>query len=162
MKRNKIKTQAEIKSLIGKKKEEGKVIGFTNGCFDILHPGHIRYLDAAKEECDILIIGVNSDDSVRGIKGKTRPINPEEDRLEVLGALESVDYLTLFSEDTPENLIADLTPDILFKGGDWKEDEIAGAAHVKSKGGRVRIITYEKGYSTTRTIEKMTRSVDGE
>ncbi|MBU1083852.1 MAG: D-glycero-beta-D-manno-heptose 1-phosphate adenylyltransferase [Candidatus Omnitrophota bacterium] len=156
MRRNdKIFSQERLAERIASEKSNGKIAGFTNGCFDILHAGHVRYLRAAKNECDILVVGVNSDISVRSIKGENRPVNTEGDRAEVLAALECVDYVTLFSEDTPQALIEELDPDILFKGGDWKEDEIAGADHVKSRGGRVSIIGYEEGYSTTNIIKKM-------
>lgn len=155
MKKDKIKSHSELQKEINDAKKKGNKIGFTNGCFDIIHAGHVRYLRTAKNECDILIVGMNSDSSVRSIKGDTRPINSEQDRMEVLAALECVDVVTLFEEDTPQKLIEKLDPDVLFKGGDWKEDEIAGAEHVKKNGGSVRIIGYEEGYSTTKIIEKM-------
>jgi len=155
MKTDKIKTQSELRDILREKKKNGKKIGFTNGCFDILHIGHIRYLSAAKTECDVLVVGLNSDASVQSIKGAGRPVNTEWDRLEVLAALECVDFLTLFAEDTPQVLIEELTPDIVFKGGDWKEEDVVGADHVKKNGGEVRIIAYEEGYSTTNIIEKI-------
>ncbi|MCK4852148.1 MAG: D-glycero-beta-D-manno-heptose 1-phosphate adenylyltransferase, partial [Candidatus Omnitrophica bacterium] len=136
-------------------KEDGATIGFTNGCFDVLHLGHVRYLRSAKQECDVLIVGVNSDDSVRRLKGEGRPVNNERARMEVLAAVEYVDIVTLFAEDTPETLIESLTPQILFKGGDWNEDSVAGARHVKSRGGKVRILPYEEGYSTTDIITRL-------
>ncbi|MFC1644099.1 D-glycero-beta-D-manno-heptose 1-phosphate adenylyltransferase [Candidatus Omnitrophota bacterium] len=153
--KDKIKTQADLVDIVKKEKSSGKTIGFTNGCFDILHLGHIRYLADAKKECDLLVIGVNSDASVRSIKGTERPINVQEARMEVLAALECVDFLTLFEEDTPEKLIKELTPDILFKGGDWSEEDIVGADHVKSHGGRARVIPYLEGYSTTELIKRL-------
>jgi len=155
MPRDKIKTWAELTGIILDAKNTGRIVGFTNGCFDILHAGHVRYLKEARNKCDILIVGVNSDSSVRALKGKTRPVNPEIARTEVLAALECVDLLTVFNEDTPENLIKMLVPDILFKGGDWKEDSVVGAHHVKEKGGKVVIIPYIEGYSTTDIIERM-------
>jgi len=155
---HKIKTQTELAAVLKSEKASGKVIGFTNGCFDILHPGHVEYLNAAKKECDLLIIGVNSDGSVKRLKGDTRPINHQDARAKVLSALESVDFLTLFEEDTPEELIKSLNPDILFKGGDWKEEDIAGADFVKANGGKVRVIAYVKGFSTTKLIEKLRES----
>lgn len=151
----KIKTRQELAEVVQKAKASGRSVGFTNGCFDILHVGHVRYLGLARKECDMLIVGVNSDDSVRRLKGKTRPVNPESARLEVLAALASVDYVTLFSEDTPEQLIKKLSPDVLFKGGDWKEGDIVGADFVKGYGGKVRAIPFVEGYSTTTTIDKM-------
>jgi rfaE bifunctional protein nucleotidyltransferase chain/domain len=130
-------------------------VGFTNGCFDILHVGHVRYLRDARAECDLLIVGVNSDDSVKRLKGPDRPVNRQDARMEVLGALECVSYVTMFEEDTPETLIKLLTPDVIFKGGDWKEADIIGGEHVKKNGGKVRVIPFVEGYSTTNTINKM-------
>ena len=152
---DKIKTQPELADIVEREKNAGKKIGFTNGCFDILHLGHARYLNAAKKRCDLLIVGVNSDASVRSIKGPRRPVNAQEDRMEVLGALECVDLVTLFEEDTPEELIKKVMPDILFKGGDWDEKEVVGARHVKAHGGEVKIIPYVEGYSTTDIIKRM-------
>lgn len=151
----KIQTQAELFDTIKEEKALGKKIGFTNGCFDILHAGHVKYLNEAKKECDVLIVGVNSDSSVRIIKGEKRPINNQNDRMEVLSAIECIDFITLFEEDTPQKLIEKLTPDVLFKGGDWKENDIAGSDYVKSNGGKVKIIPYAEGYSTTNIIKKM-------
>jgi len=151
----KLKTHAELAAIVKEEKDSGKIAGFTNGCFDILHLGHIKYLKAAKKECDLLIIGVNSDASVKRLKGEGRPLNSQQARLEVLAAVEYVDYVTLFEEDTPETLIKELTPDIIFKGGDWHEDDIVGGAHVKLRGGKVKVIPYEEGYSTTGLIEKL-------
>ncbi|NQT32254.1 MAG: D-glycero-beta-D-manno-heptose 1-phosphate adenylyltransferase [Candidatus Omnitrophica bacterium] len=152
---DKIKTCEELADIIEKEKAAGKTAGFTNGCFDILHLGHIKYLNDAKKECDILVIGVNSDGSVRRLKGDERPINPQQARLEVLAALESVDYITIFDEDTPLELIKSLTPDVLFKGGDWREEDIVGGDHVKASGGKVRVIPYLGGYSTTELIQRI-------
>ena len=151
----KVKTQEELIEIIGKEKAASKKVGFTNGCFDILHLGHVRYLALAKGECDVLVAGMNSDGSTKRLKGEERPVNPQEARAQVLAALESVDFVTIFEEDTPEELIKALSPDVLFKGGDWKEDQIAGAAHVKAVGGEVKIIPLEEGYSTTGLIEKL-------
>lgn len=153
--RCKVKTQKEITEIIEKEKASGKKVGFTNGCFDLLHLGHVRYLADARGECDLLIVGLNSDASTKRLKGKERPINPQEARAEVLAALESVDFVAIFEEDTPEDLIKALTPDVLFKGGDWEESEIAGASHVKASGGEVKIIPFEEGYSTTELIERL-------
>lgn len=155
MKHPKIKKVAVLAKVLKKAKAAGKTIGFTNGCFDILHVGHVRYLKAAKHGCDILVVGVNSDSSVRRLKGKSRPLNPQNARTEVLASLDCVDYITLFGQDTPSKLIRALNPDVLFKGGDWKADEVVGGDHVRKNGGRVRIIPYVKGYSTTATIKKM-------
>ncbi|MFQ5952809.1 MAG: D-glycero-beta-D-manno-heptose 1-phosphate adenylyltransferase [Candidatus Omnitrophota bacterium] len=155
MSTDKIKTQDELRGIVEKEKASGKKVGFTNGCFDVLHLGHVQYLEEAKKDCDLLVIGLNSDKSVRSIKEAGRPINDEKARSEVLAALECIDYLTLFEEDTPENLIRTLTPNILFKGGDWKEEDIVGAEHVKSNGGKVQVIPYVEGYSTTEMIERI-------
>lgn len=131
---------------------------FTNGCFDILHAGHVRYLKAAKALGDILIVGLNSDSSTRSIKGKLRPIVPEGERGEVLAGLESVDMVVLFNEDTPIKLIEAIEPDILVKGADWGHGEIIGEGFVKSRGGSVRRIRLLKGKSTTNIISKITGS----
>ena len=156
---NKIKIKEELAGIIEKEKKNGKKIGFTNGCFDIIHLGHIRYLKKAKENCDLLVVGVNSDESVKRLgKGEKRPLNPEPARTEVLAALESVDYITVFGEDTPEKLIEEITPDLLFKGGDWKEEDIVGSSHVKSNGGEVIVIPFEEGYSTTALVEKIKKN----
>ena len=133
-------------------------IVFTNGTFDILHLGHIRYLQKAKAQGDILVIGVNSDASVRSYKGPNRPINKQNERMEVLAALECVDYVVLFGESTPLKLICEIKPHILVKGADWKKSEIVGAGEVESWGGAVRRITFVKGKSTTGTIEKILKN----
>ncbi len=138
-------------------KENGKKIVFTNGCFDILHVGHITYLRKAKRLGDILVIGVNSDDSVRRLKGESRPINTCKDRMTILSSLDFVDYVVEFKEDTPEGLIEKITPDVLVKGGDYKPEEIAGADYVLANGGEVKIIDFVPGKSTTGIVEKMKR-----
>ncbi len=145
----------EAKKIVDKLKKEGKKIVFTNGCFDILHLGHIRYLSEAKKLGDFLIVAINSDSSVRRIKGNKRPIIDEKARAEIIAALEFVDMVIIFSEDTPYNIIKRLKPDILVKGGDWKEDEIVGADIVKKSGGKVLTIPYITGYSTTSIVEKI-------
>ncbi len=133
--------------------DNGKIV-FTNGCFDIIHSGHIQYLYAAKQFGDKLVIGLNSDESVTRLKGNSRPINMETDRAIVLSALEMVDYVVIFDEDTPYNLIAAIKPEILVKGGDWAENEIVGADLVKANGGLVKSLTFKEGYSTTNIINK--------
>jgi len=160
MAQDKIKTRAELAAIIDEKKASGNVVGFTNGCFDILHAGHVRYLKAARDKCDLLVVGVNSDSSVKTIKGEERPINPQDARVEVLSALECVDLVTLFDEETPEELINALTPDMLFKGGDWEEDAIVGAGHVRANGGKVFVIPFEEGFSTTSIIEQIRSEKD--
>ena len=132
-----------------------KKIIFTNGCFDILHVGHVRYLKKARSLGDWLIVGVNSDSSVRKLKGPGRPVNSEKERMEVLAALKAVDEVRLFSEPTPENLIRKIRPDILVKGGDWKIKDIVGAKEVLDWGGKVKRISFIKGRSSTRVINRL-------
>lgn len=136
-------------------KRHGQKIVFTNGCFDVLHFGHVHYLLQAKKLGDILVIGLNSDDSVRRLKGPTRPINGENERAFVLAALVCVDYVTLFEEDTPEELIKVVRPDVLVKGGDYTLDNIVGADFVTQNGGTVTTIPFVEGFSSTRIIEKL-------
>ena len=128
---------------------------FTNGCFDILHVGHVTYLEDAKAQGDKLIVAINSDESVRKLKGEERPLNHENDRAKVLAALGFVDAVIIFSEDTPLNLITELNPDVLVKGGDWPVDKIVGADHVLRNGGEVKSLPFVSGYSTSATIEKI-------
>ena len=142
---------------LGRQKKSGKKIVFTNGCFDVLHAGHTRYLQKARQLGDLLVVGLNTDASVRKLKGPGRPVNPEEARAEVLAALESVDYVVPFSEETPLRLIERLRPHFLVKGGDWKKSSIAGADTVASYGGRVRTIPFIKGFSTTGILKKIER-----
>lgn len=153
---NKIITQRQLKKVIDGLRRKGKKIAFTNGCFDILHYGHIKYLEKAKRLADILIVAVNSDSSVKKIKGNGRPVNNQFARVGVLSALSLIDYLVIFNEDTPLKLIKLIKPDVLIKGGDWKVESIAGAEIVKSYDGKVVTIPYLNGYSTTRLIEKIT------
>ena len=133
-----------------------KKIVFTNGCFDIIHVGHVRYLTTAKNFGDVLIVGLNTDESVRKLKGATRPINNQDDRAEVLLGLKAVDHVIFFGEDTAENLIAELQPDIYVKGGDYTLDTLPEAKIVQAYGGRVEIVTLVAGKSTTNIIEKIT------
>lgn len=131
-----------------------KKIVFTNGCFDLLHVGHIRYLEQAAALGDILIVGINSDESVKKLKGPTRPIQNENDRAEILASLKAVTHTVIFTEDTPYNLITDVLPDILVKGGDWAIDQIVGSDIVLARGGQVKSLTFIDGKSTTKIIEK--------
>ena len=131
----------------------GKRVVFTNGCFDILHPGHTRYLYSARKLGDFLVVGLNSDHSVHIIKGPKRPILGEQARAELLAALECVDLIVIFDDDNPLKVISDLLPDILVKGGDWAEDEIIGADVVKKRGGKVKRIPFVTGFSTTDIIK---------
>lgn len=133
----------------------GRRVVFTNGCFDILHRGHVEYLYAARALGDVLVVGVNTDDSVRRLKGAGRPVVPLEDRLYVLAGLGCVDAVTPFGEDTPRELIADLLPDVLVKGGDYTPEQVVGAAEVREAGGEVVIIPFVEGRSTTSIIEKL-------
>ena len=130
-------------------------IVFTNGCFDVLHFGHVHYLLEARKLGDILVVGLNSDDSVRRLKGPGRPINGEKERAFVLAALGCVDYVVLFEEDTPENLIKAVRPDVLVKGGDYALDQIVGADFVRQNGGIVTTIPFVEGYSSTHVIEQL-------
>lgn len=136
-------------------KMQNKKVVFTNGCFDILHTGHIRYLEESKKLGDVLVIGLNSDSSVKMLKGESRPVNNQYDRAEVLSALRCVDYICIFEEETPYKLIATLLPDILTKGGDYNPDNIAGADIVRNNGGDVVIINFVEGKSTSLIIDKM-------
>lgn len=153
----KIKSQRALGKAISKLKAGKKRVVFTNGCFDILHVGHVEYLKSAKRLGDALVVGLNSDSSVRAIKGRGRPINNEADRAKVLSALYFVDYVTVFGGRTPERLIKALKPDILVKGADWKVEHIVGADFVRSYGGKVARIPFVKGRSTTSVIERMGR-----
>ena len=153
----KIKNPEELKKDIDGLKREGKRIVFTNGCFDILHPGHTRYLYAARELGDYLIVAVNSDKSVRMIKEYERPVNPQSERAEILASLEFVDGVVIFDEDNPYEIIRFLMPDILVKGGDWAKEDIIGSDLVEARGGLVRSLPYVPGYSTTRIIEKISQ-----
>ena len=151
----KIKNNETLARTIANLKAKGKKAVFTNGCFDIIHVGHVDYLSKARKMGDILVIGLNSDASVRRLKGVGRPLNKERDRAIVLSALSFVDYVTIFSEDTPDRLIRKLKPDILVKGGDWQMKDIVGASFVKSYGGKVATVPFVEGFSTTSIIKKM-------
>jgi D-beta-D-heptose 7-phosphate kinase/D-beta-D-heptose 1-phosphate adenosyltransferase len=129
-------------------------VAFTNGVFDLLHPGHIDILTAARNSADALVVGINSDDSVRRLKGPTRPVRTDAERAYILGALECVDLVVIFPDDTPLNLVSHLRPDVIVKGGDYSEDTIVGAAEVKSWGGRVLVVPLTPGHSTTAIIRK--------
>ena len=140
-------------ALVHAEREAGRRVVFTNGVFDLIHPGHVRYLRAARAEGDLLIVGVNSDRSVRANKGPSRPITPERERAEILAALASVDAVVIFDEETPAAVIQALQPDVLVKGADWAEDAIVGRDTVEGRGGRVVRIAVEPGWSTSRIIE---------
>lgn len=151
----KIMTADALSRKLASLRAKGKKIVFTNGCFDIIHVGHVDYLSKARSMGDILAIGLNSDSSVRRLKGKGRPINKEEDRAKVLSTLYFVDYVTIFSDDTPELLVRKLRPDIMVKGADWRGRKVAGADFVKSRGGKLRFVPFVDGFSTTSLIKKM-------
>jgi len=151
----KVLTPEKAAALVERLRSEGKTIVFTNGVFDILHPGHVRYLQAARREGDALIVAVNSDRSVRSIKGSTRPINTESERAEVIAALTCVDGVTIFDEDDPQQIVSRLQPDVLAKGDEWAADRIIGRDTVESRGGRVVRIPIAEGYSTSAIIKKI-------
>jgi D-beta-D-heptose 7-phosphate kinase/D-beta-D-heptose 1-phosphate adenosyltransferase len=138
-----------------KKIPNRKVVVFTNGCFDILHAGHVTYLDRARRLGDLLIVAVNSDASTSRLKGPTRPVNPLEDRLRVLAGLESVSFVTWFEEDNPRELIAKVLPDVLVKGGDYRVKDIVGYGEVKANGGKTKVLPFLEGRSTTRILKRM-------
>lgn len=144
----------DIAEALAPLRSEGKKIVFTNGCFDLLHVGHVRYLQEARSLGDVLVVGVNSDASVKRLKGPTRPVQVENDRAEILAALGCVGFSVIFTEDTPENLIKKVKPDILVKGGDWKIEQIVGGTFVTSYGGQVMSLQFIDGKSTTKLIEK--------
>ena len=139
----------------GREKRNGKRVVFTNGCFDLLHPGHIQSFQRARALGDILIVGVNGDASVRALKGPGRPVIPEKERAEILAALECVDAVIIFQEETPREVIARLLPDVLVKGGDWPADQIVGREEVEATGGRVVLAPVIPGYSTTAILRKI-------
>jgi D-beta-D-heptose 7-phosphate kinase/D-beta-D-heptose 1-phosphate adenosyltransferase len=146
---------AGLERFVAEARAAGRRIVFTNGVFDILHPGHVRYLQAARRHGDLLIVGLNSDASVRGNKGPARPINPEQERAEVLAALECVDAVSVFDAETPADIIRRVQPDILVKGADWPADQIVGRDTVEARGGKVVLEPVEQGYSTTAIVKRI-------
>lgn len=162
----KILTRTDTAWVVQLAKAAGKTVVFTNGCFDILHVGHVRYLHEARAHGDVLVVGVNTDDSVRRLKGPDRPINSESDRAEVLAALECVDIVTLFDEDTPVEVIQAIRPDIDVKGGDYRPEDMPEAEVMRALGGSVVIIPFtatdSEGFSTTKTISSMAQAPQGE
>jgi D-beta-D-heptose 7-phosphate kinase/D-beta-D-heptose 1-phosphate adenosyltransferase len=139
----------------GREKRNGKKVVFTNGCFDLLHPGHIRSLEAARALGDVLIVGMNSDESVRTLKGRGRPVIPAQERAEILASLECVDAVVIFDELTPQRVVAELLPDILVKGGDWPGNQIVGREEVEAAGGKVVLVDVLEGYSTTEILRRI-------
>ncbi len=152
-----LRSLAEIRAVL---KSEGKKVVFTNGCFDLLHGGHVHLFEEAKKLGDVLIVAVNDDRSIRKIKGASRPIFPLEERLEILEAIEHIDYLIPFAEETPQNAISVLLPDVLVKGKDWKMNEVVGRREVEEAGGKVILVSLEKGLSTTSLLEKIIHTVE--
>ena len=145
----------KLLEILRTEKKKGKKIVFTNGCFDIIHIGHIRYLKKAKALGDLLVLGLNTDSSVKILKGKHRPIMNEKERAEILGSFEMIDYIVLFNEETPIKLISKIKPDILVKGADYKGKEVVGTDVVKKSGGKIKLIKFEKGKSTSALIKKI-------
>lgn len=152
---DKLRSLDELISITAQARQKGKAVVFTNGCFDLLHRGHVHLLRQAKAAGDLLIVALNSDRSIKTIKGPARPILPEADRAELIGAMEMVDYIVIFDEPDPYKLIAAIQPTVLVKGGDWSETEIIGADLVARWGGRVAVVPYLKGFSTSEMIERI-------
>ena len=153
----KIRSVEDLSAELAAPRTKGARVVFTNGCFDLLHVGHIRYLKQARRMGDLLVVGINSDDSVRRLKGPSRPVQPEQDRAEILAGLECVDYVVAFDQDTPIAVIERLMPDVLVKGADWSVDRIVGREVVEGAGGRVATISYVQGISTSALIERICR-----
>ncbi len=148
-------TRAEATAFADAQRRAGRRVVFTNGVFDILHPGHIRYLRQARALGDVLVVGLNGDASVRRNKGPERPINSQDERAEILAALEPVDAVVIFNEDTPDQIIKAVQPDVLVKGADWAEDAIVGRDTVEARGGRVVRVPVEQGFSTSAIVERI-------
>ena len=153
-KSERVLNQNTLEQVVQDYKKQNKKIVFTNGCFDLLHIGHVTYLEEAKKLGDVLVVGINTDASVKKLKGPNRPIQNENDRCSILAALKAVDHTVLFSEETPINLIKTVKPDVLVKGGDWKIEQIVGSDFVMSYGGQVKSLNFVDGKSTTSIIEK--------
>jgi len=151
----KIIAREKLTPILDGLRKKGKRIVFTNGCFDLLHVGHLRYLKQAREEGDILILGLNSDRSVRELKGEARPLFPQDERAELLAALSMVDYVVIFDERTPLDLIKEIRPDVLVKGGDWKVKDIVGLREVKAAGGEVVVVPQIPGKSTSNLVAQI-------
>jgi D-beta-D-heptose 7-phosphate kinase/D-beta-D-heptose 1-phosphate adenosyltransferase len=161
MRNKKIKNLSQMKAIVARLKTRGQKVVFTNGCFDILHVGHVRYLNKAKNQGDVLIIALNTDRSVKTIKGEKRPVVPEKERAEVLAALECVDYVVLFDDPDPSRLIEALQPDVLVKGADWPRSQIIGREIVEKIGGRVVRVPLVAGASSTGVIERIIKAYGG-
>jgi rfaE bifunctional protein nucleotidyltransferase chain/domain len=148
-------SSAEAVAFVARLRAAGQMVVFTNGVYDLLHPGHVRYLQAARAEGDALIVGVNSDRSVRALKGPHRPVHPQDERAELIAALACVDAAVVFDQDTPHEIITALQPDVLVKGADWPADQIVGREVVEARGGRVVRVHVVPGHSSTQLIERM-------
>jgi len=148
-------SQEDLILHVAGRKRNGQVVVFTNGCFDLLHPGHLRCLEQARSLGNVLVVAINSDAGVRRLKGDARPVTPQDERAEILAALAFVDFVVIFDEPTPRELIARVLPNVLVKGGDWGADEIVGRAEVEAAGGRVVSVPLEPGYSTTAILERI-------
>lgn len=155
--RDKIKPLRALVGVVRRANARGRRVVFTNGCFDLLHAGHVKLLEHARRQGDLLIVGLNSDRSVRALKGPGRPVFSQRDRALLLAELQSVDYVTIFNERTPQRLIERLRPDVLMKGADWRSGQIVGSDVVRRKGGRVVRFPILKGYSTTKLIQRIRR-----
>jgi rfaE bifunctional protein nucleotidyltransferase chain/domain len=155
---DKVRSVEALKRIRDRLRRQGKTVVFTNGCFDLLHGGHIHLFRTAKRQGDVLIVALNTDASVRRLKGPSRPVFPLRERFEILSAIGDIDYLTSFSEETPQKMIAALVPDVLVKGGDWGPGEIVGKKDVEAAGGKVVRVPYLKGHSSTNIIRKILKS----
>jgi D-glycero-beta-D-manno-heptose 1-phosphate adenylyltransferase len=151
----KVLAREDLPVRVNELRQRGLRIVFTNGCFDILHPGHLSYLQKARSLGDLLIVGINSDRSVKELKGNLRPIFDQEERCELLSGLESVNFVTIFDESTPRDLIKVILPDVLVKGGDWSLEQIVGREEVEASGGRVVSLPFEEGYSSSAIIQRI-------
>jgi D-beta-D-heptose 7-phosphate kinase/D-beta-D-heptose 1-phosphate adenosyltransferase len=140
---------------LNSRRQRGQRVAFTNGCFDVLHAGHVQYLQEARAQADVLVVGLNADATVRALKGMGRPVHPAEARAQVLAGLQAVDYVTIFHEPTPLGLIEAVKPDVLVKGADYRKDEVVGAAFVEAYGGRVYLAPLREGFSTTRILQRL-------
>lgn len=149
---------ADAEAFVRSERSRGRRIVFTNGVFDLLHPGHVRYLQQARSLGDVLIVGMNADASVRRNKGPARPITPQHERAEILSALECVDAVVIFDQDTPAEIVRLVQPDILVKGADWPADQIVGRDTVEARGGRVVLVAVEQGHSTSAIVERIRKS----
>jgi D-beta-D-heptose 7-phosphate kinase/D-beta-D-heptose 1-phosphate adenosyltransferase len=154
----KVQSLNNLKRIRARLRREGKSVVFTNGCFDLIHGGHIHLFKKAKSSGDVLIVALNTDASIRKLKGPARPVFPLKERFEVLSAIEDVDYLTSFAEETPQKIIGAILPDVLVKGGDWKVDQVVGRKEVEAAGGRIVIVPFLKGRSSTTIIKKILKN----